>query len=51
MSQVAQKMTRKQKIRKVQKQERGASSADRRAVKAERDVLKAERRLRAKTLW
>eukprot|EP00967_Tisochrysis_lutea_P042681 scaffold51374_cov30-Tisochrysis_lutea.AAC.4 len=49
--QVAQRATRKQKIRKARKQERGASAADKRAVKSERDTLKLERRLRNKALW
>jgi len=49
--QVVQKMSRNQKMRKAKKQEKGASSADRRAVKAERDTLKGERRIKAKNLW
>ncbi|EOD04627.1 hypothetical protein EMIHUDRAFT_121579 [Emiliania huxleyi CCMP1516] len=47
----AQKLTRKQKLRKAKKQERGAANADRREIKAEHDAHKAERRLRAKALW
>ena len=49
--QAAQKLTRKQKLRKAKKQERGAANADRREIKAEHDAHKAERRLRAKALW
>mmetsp|Transcript_12769 Transcript_12769/g.40496 ORF Transcript_12769/g.40496 Transcript_12769/m.40496 type:complete len:85 (+) Transcript_12769:60-314(+) len=51
ISKAAQKLTRKQKLRKAKKQERGAANADRREIKAEHDAHKAERRLRAKALW
>ena len=45
------KLSRKQKARKQQKQERGAGIVDRVAAKGVRDAKKINRRLSAKTLW
>lgn len=45
------KLSRKQKIRKQKKQERGEGIVDRVAAKGVRDAKKLNRRLSAKTLW
>lgn len=45
------KVSRKMKIRKVKKLERGENLVDRAAAKQARDANKLERRLRAKALW
>eukprot|EP00316_Scyphosphaera_apsteinii_P007219 CAMPEP_0119298876 /NCGR_PEP_ID=MMETSP1333-20130426/1008_1 /TAXON_ID=418940 /ORGANISM="Scyphosphaera apsteinii, Strain RCC1455" /LENGTH=80 /DNA_ID=CAMNT_0007300095 /DNA_START=221 /DNA_END=463 /DNA_ORIENTATION=+ len=45
------KLTRKQKVRKSKKLEKGEAIVDRAASKQARDALKQERKLRAKGLW
>tara|TARA_B110001452_G_scaffold266441_1_gene273325 strand:- start:1044 stop:1337 length:294 start_codon:yes stop_codon:yes gene_type:complete len=45
------KLSKKQKIRKLKKQERGEGTVDRVAAKGVRDAKKINRRLNAKTLW
>ena len=45
------KLSRKQKLRKAAKKERGEATLDRTAYKQARDAHKIEQRLRAKDLW
>lgn len=45
------KLTRKQKLRRAQRQTKGEELADRRSTKTERDQRRVEKKMAAKALW